>query len=229
LRVVLRFPGQVFDAESGLHYNGFRHYDPGTGRYTQSDPIGVEGGVGTYGYAGNRPLVSSDPLGLEENDGLGQRPRILGARPYYGGIDDARQNINNAICPPLLCGATRPKAPAAQAAQCPPKGAKEVTLSRRLHGEAAQHAADAIKAGKPNVLTIDRAGAAANRQASTGALNKTPGRHLDEYPPAMFKEGGANASVRPINPRDNMSAGACVGNACRGLPDGTQVQINVGD
>ena len=107
--------------------------------------------------------------------------------------------------------------------------AKEVTLSRKLHGEAAQHAADAIKAGKPNVLTIDRAGAAANRQASTGALDKVPGKHLDEYPPAMFKEGGAGASVRPINPRDNMSAGACVGNACRGLPDGTRVRINVGD
>ncbi|ALV28014.1 NucA/NucB deoxyribonuclease domain-containing protein [Pannonibacter phragmitetus] len=107
--------------------------------------------------------------------------------------------------------------------------AKEVTLSRKLHGEAAQHAADAIKAGKPNVLTIDRVGAPANRQASTGAFDKVPGKHLDEYPPAMFKEGGAGASVRPINPRDNMSAGACVGNACRGLPDGTRVRINVGD
>ncbi len=107
--------------------------------------------------------------------------------------------------------------------------AKEVTLSRSLHGEAAQHAEDAIRAGKPDILTIDRAGAAANRQASTGALDKVAGKHLDEYPPAMFKEGGAGASVRPINPRDNMSAGACIGNACRGLPDGTQVRINIGD
>ncbi|WP_459155653.1 hypothetical protein [Ralstonia pseudosolanacearum] len=45
----------------------------------------------------------------------------------------------------------------------------------------------------------------------------------------MFKEGGAGASVRAISPRDNMSAGACIGNACRGLPDGTRVRINVGD
>jgi filamentous hemagglutinin len=79
------------------------------------------------------------------------------------------------------------------------------------------------------VLTIDRAGAAANRQASTGALDKVAGKHLDEYPPAMFREGGAGASVRPINPRDNMSGGACIGNACRGLPDGTRVQIKIGD
>jgi hypothetical protein len=107
--------------------------------------------------------------------------------------------------------------------------AKEITLSRSLHGEAAAHAADAIKAGKPSVLTIDRGGAAANRQASTGALDKVTGKHLDEYPPAMFREGGAGASVRPISPRDNMSSGACIGNACRGLPDGTRVQIKIGD
>jgi len=79
------------------------------------------------------------------------------------------------------------------------------------------------------VLTIDRAGASANRQASTDALDKVTGKHLDEYPPAMFNEGGAGASVRPISPRDNMSSGACIGNACRGLPDGTRVQIKIGD
>lgn len=76
---------------------------------------------------------------------------------------------------------------------------------------------------------ILRAGAAANRQASTGALDKVAGKQLDEYPSAMFREGGAGASVRPINPRDNMSAGACIGNACRGLPDGTRIQIKIGD
>jgi hypothetical protein len=106
---------------------------------------------------------------------------------------------------------------------------REIRLSRSLHGEAAEHAADAIKAGKPSVLTIDRAGAAANRQASIGSLDKVSGKHLDEYPPAMFKEGGAGASVRAISPRDNLSAGACIGNACRALPDGTQVRITVGD
>jgi hypothetical protein len=46
-----------------------------------------------------------------------------------------------------------------------------------------------------------------------------------EYPPGMFKEGGAGASVRPIEPSDNARAGACIGNACRGLADGTKVRI----
>ncbi len=61
----LRFPGQYFDAETGLHYNYFRDYDPVTGRYLESDPIGLRGGVGTYGYVENRPLVGMDPRGLD--------------------------------------------------------------------------------------------------------------------------------------------------------------------
>ena len=47
----LRFPGQYYDAETGLHYNYFRDYDPSVGRYVESDPIGLEGGSNTYRYA----------------------------------------------------------------------------------------------------------------------------------------------------------------------------------
>lgn len=107
--------------------------------------------------------------------------------------------------------------------------AKEITLTVEQHGEAAVHAADAIRAGKPDVLTIAKDGANANRAAATGGLSKVPGKQLDEYPPAMFKEGGSGASVRAVNPHDNMSAGACIGNKCRGLPDGAKVRIKVKD
>ncbi|MGH8076969.1 MAG: RHS repeat-associated core domain-containing protein, partial [Lysobacter sp.] len=60
----MRFPGQRYDAASGINQNGFRDYDPATGRYLQSDPIGLNGGVNTYGYAVQTPLNAVDPTGL---------------------------------------------------------------------------------------------------------------------------------------------------------------------
>jgi RHS repeat-associated protein len=60
----LRYPGQVYDSETGLNYNYFRDYDPQVGRYVQSDPVGLMGGVNAYGYVTGNPLVYADPLGL---------------------------------------------------------------------------------------------------------------------------------------------------------------------
>jgi RHS repeat-associated protein len=60
----LRFQGQWYDEESGLHYNFHRYYDPETGRYLSNDPIGLDGGFNTYAYSHN-PLVWIDPLGLD--------------------------------------------------------------------------------------------------------------------------------------------------------------------
>ncbi len=59
----LRFPGQYLDQETGLHYNYFRDYNPHTGRYVQSDPIGLRGGVNTYTYVDNSPMLKIDPTG----------------------------------------------------------------------------------------------------------------------------------------------------------------------
>ncbi|WP_168191026.1 RHS repeat-associated core domain-containing protein, partial [Pseudomonas sp. PIC25] len=61
--IPLRFPGQLYDAHSALHYNYFRDYDPQTGRYVESDPIGLAGGLNTYGYVSGNPAKFSDPRG----------------------------------------------------------------------------------------------------------------------------------------------------------------------
>ncbi len=63
--VALRFPGQQANPSTGLFYNYQREYDPVVGRYTQSDPIGLNGGISTYVYAEGDPLSTVDPLGLE--------------------------------------------------------------------------------------------------------------------------------------------------------------------
>jgi RHS repeat-associated protein len=63
--LVLRFPGQWRDIETGLYYNYFRDYDSIVGRYVESDPIGLRGGIGTYDYVRSMPLKAFDPIGTE--------------------------------------------------------------------------------------------------------------------------------------------------------------------
>jgi RHS repeat-associated protein len=65
----LRFPGQYYDQETGLHYNWHRYYDPEIGRYLTADPIGFNGGdLNVYGYVRNNPVNGEDIDGLKNDE-----------------------------------------------------------------------------------------------------------------------------------------------------------------
>jgi len=63
-----RLPGQYYDQETGLHYNYFRYYNPQTGRYVTTDPIGLAGGINLFAYVQNNPINIVDAFGLEWTD-----------------------------------------------------------------------------------------------------------------------------------------------------------------
>ncbi|MFZ3597333.1 NucA/NucB deoxyribonuclease domain-containing protein [Streptomyces sp. BH104] len=115
----------------------------------------------------------------------------------------------------------------------------ELVLDKNKYPESARHIEDAqngtIWRGNrkrtdtpmPDVLTIDRNGADDNRADSLRGIPTDSPRDRDEYPPAMYKEGGTGASVRYIAAKDNQGSGSAMGSAVRGLPDGTRVKITV--
>ncbi|WP_061453211.1 NucA/NucB deoxyribonuclease domain-containing protein, partial [Streptococcus oralis] len=100
-----------------------------------------------------------------------------------------------------------------------------VNISKSKYPETAQHIEDAIKNGQPSILTIDRENAKLNRKEALRGTKKVPNKDLDEYPPAMFKEGGAGASVRPIGRSDNRGSGSTAGHQLRPYDDGTKVNL----
>ncbi len=80
----LRFPGQYYDAETGLHQNYYRTYDPLKGRYVEADPIGLSGGINIYIYGGGNPLSAIDPFGLTYIDLKEGQDVVRNARTWIG-------------------------------------------------------------------------------------------------------------------------------------------------
>jgi len=92
----LRLPGQYYDAESKLAYNINRYYEPSTSRYSQTDPIGLQGGVASYAYVSSQPLGATDTLGLQQAEELDlvdplERERLIEAFGLRLGPNQANQ------------------------------------------------------------------------------------------------------------------------------------------
>lgn len=100
----LRYPGQYFDAESGLAYNVNRDYEAATGRYIQSDPVGLAAGQSTYGYVYLSPLQSIDPRGLQANPAPVPAPSFPSA-PGTGRVPGFGPPANEPFLPPGAIGA----------------------------------------------------------------------------------------------------------------------------
>lgn len=242
------YTGHLHDAATGLLHMQQRYYDPTLHTFLSVDPVGAFDTpdprlFNRYAYAANNPYRYRDPDGriidtIADVGFIAYDIYTLAVEPSWSNLGALTADVAGAAIPGVtgLGIAVRAASHGTDVGRIAGKVASQgdevsrtVRLSRANHGEAAEHAADAIASGKPSVLTIERTGASANRRAATGGMAKVPGKQLDEYPPAMFKEGGKGASVRAINARDNASAGACIGNACRGLLDGDRVKIEVGD
>jgi RHS repeat-associated protein len=111
----LRFPGQYFDQETGTHYNYHRDYDPRIGRYIESDPIGMLGGINTYVYVTNKPLARTDILGLK-GCGTGWSEPIT-PNLWFGSCcdahddcyDDCKNRPTKVACDHDFCGCVNKK------------------------------------------------------------------------------------------------------------------------
>ncbi|MEZ9138667.1 MULTISPECIES: RHS repeat-associated core domain-containing protein [unclassified Shewanella] len=102
---LLRFQGQYFDDESGLHYNRFRYYSPEQARFIHQDPIGLVGGINHYQYAPNH-VNWVDPFGLLCKEGEEKLERMLGTLVNDTGIDTATKDkiLQAAITSAALAG-----------------------------------------------------------------------------------------------------------------------------
>lgn len=97
----LRFPGQYFDAETGTTYNYYRDYDPRIGRYIESDPNGLRGGINTYAYVGGNPLTSVDVYGEQALPPQAWAALGIFGAGYFGGnaiLSAAGDAVELAMC-----------------------------------------------------------------------------------------------------------------------------------
>ncbi len=211
----LRFQGQYYDEETGLHYNRYRYYDPDIGRFITQDPMGLYGGYNAYLYAPN-PTGWVDPLGLVNTRSSGKIDLGSGTRLTNLGPNEHLLEISKTRYP---------------------EGADHISLAQS-EGRPSRLTIDrpGAAARRNQSLAPYRKKKDKDKFCHTFSADGTPTKDLpgkgidkDEYPLAMTREGGKGASVKPITAMDNRGIGKSISNALQNVPDGDKVIFRVVD
>jgi len=188
------FTSRRQDAASGLVYMGARYYDPVIGRFLTVDSRGFSEGsthsFNRYAYANNNPLKYVDPDG--------RWAQIL-VRLEYGAVVSAATRLGAGVVGSWIGERAwnvfhQEESRPTEAAPEGDKPVRDVVVPSDKYPESAAHIQDAQDNGQPDVLTIDRKGAKGRRADAMNGQSTVPGQDRDEYPPAMFGEGGKGAS-----------------------------------
>ena len=202
---------------------GARSYDPTSGQWTTPDAFAGD----VRDLMSQKPFMWNDNNPVEWSDPSGYCPICVAVVVFYmmnapeinATVQDVVEGEGGAAG---ASGAAR--GVAAKAAEA----VRGIEVRASRFGQTAEHWAEAQAAGHPSVLTVNKAGAKSNRAAAMeGQAPAGPGRDRDEYPPAMFSEGGSGASVKSVDASSNRSLGSYIGNQLRKLPNGTRVKIKV--
>ena len=231
----LGFTGHLKDKTTGLTYMQARHYDPVSGRFLSTDPLGFASigdprFINRYSYAGNDPVNNLDPDGRQVVCGACRYMKPMSERRKREIVDTAvethlKVTVGLALAASpvdevsVTVGAVAKGAQALKGA----KAVKTIKIDSSKSPEAAQHIRDAGYDGA--TLTVDRSGTSTRRAEALNGTPTRPGMDRDEVPPAVFQEGGAGASVRHIDSSDNRSAGGQLGQQLKDVPDGSCVRL----
>ncbi len=200
-----RFPGQVYDQETGKHYNANRDYDPASGRYIQSDPIGLNGGQwSTYAYVDGQPTRYADPSG--------KCPWCV-ALLYYGAIYAEELALGTAIVAEIATGVPNPvSTPVSAAAQVATKAQAihdaldPIARSMRTTTVLRTATCDIAASGARRDLTPAQRAIAVSLEATPAKL---PGEHAEVTAITYARENGLIPKIMEVT-RDICPACAAV-------------------